>query len=340
MGLQRKRIKIKFVGFVWEGFKPEELLIYRILCKYYDVVICDDADYIICTIFGEKYEYCKYPQVRIMYVGENYIPDYNFVDYSICRYPLTLYDRNFFLPGCADDMDGHWSALWDKERNFNRDFLASKEFFGNFIAGHESENNIRGDFFKLLETYKRIESPGRYLNNMVDKKVVNFRDSSKIEFQRKCKFTLCFESTSHYDFCTEKIVDAFYSDTIPVYYGNKEIDKIFNKDAFIDCSKYESFLQVKERIIELDQNDDLYLEMLNRPIFAEEFNPYKLEEDLEAYVRHIFDQPLESAYRRSQVYQPKEYERYVTNTTAKQPSKTLGTRIKAKMIRVKNAIGI
>ena len=62
----RKTVKIKFVGFNWPGFTPEENIVYRILEKYYDVVIMDDPDYIICSIFGEEYEYCKYPQVRSM----------------------------------------------------------------------------------------------------------------------------------------------------------------------------------------------------------------------------------------------------------------------------------
>ena len=53
-----------------------------------------------------------------------------------------------------------------------------------------------------------MESPGSYLNTMPDGKVVSFENESKVDFQRKCKFTLCFESTNHYGFVTEKIMDA------------------------------------------------------------------------------------------------------------------------------------
>ena len=70
---------------------------------------------------------------------------------------------------------------------------------------------------------------------------VDFHDESKTAFQRKCKFTLCFKSTNHWGFVTEKIVDAFYADTIPVYYGSPTVTDIFNRDAFINVADFDSF---------------------------------------------------------------------------------------------------
>ena len=78
--------------------------------------------------------------------------------------------------------------------------------------------------------------------------LVDWLDGSKTELQRKCKFTLCFESTCHYGFVTEKIMDAFYADTIPVYYGSPTVTDIFNRDAFINCGDYPSFDAAIERI--------------------------------------------------------------------------------------------
>ena len=93
---KRRSIKIKFVGYEWDGFNPEELYLYQILKQLYDIELSDEPDYIICTIFGEKYQYCKFPQVRIMYEGENYAPDFNLVDYAISRYKIDYADRHFF----------------------------------------------------------------------------------------------------------------------------------------------------------------------------------------------------------------------------------------------------
>lgn len=299
-----KTVKINYTG-VGENFDREQNLIYDLLkINGFDVQISEDPDYLICNVTYENpYEYCGKPQVRIMYSGENFIPDFNLIDYSICAYPIRFGDRNFQLPVCVWPRE-HWQALPDKDRNYTREFVENKEFFANFIAGHESEYNIRGDFFKKLCEYKRVESPGSYLNNMPNGERVNWLNDSKAEFQRKCKFTLCFESTNHYGFVTEKIMDAFYADTIPVYYGSSTVTEIFNKDAFINVADYDSFEAAIEKIIELDQDDEKYLEMLRQPILVDPNYPKELEAALGAYVCHIFEQPLEKAYRRSRVYSP------------------------------------
>ncbi len=304
-----KTVKIKFVGF-WESFNPEQNIIYQILKKYYNVEVVDDPDYIICSIFGVPYEYCKYPQVRIMYSGENYVPDFNLVDYALCPYPVKFLDRCCYRPVCIGNF-GQTRDLQNKKRDYSKSILDEKIYFANFIASHESEYNIRGDFFKKLSEYKRVESPGSYLNNMPNFETVSFLDQSKTDFQRKCKFTLCFESTKSEGFVTEKITDAFISDTIPVYYGSSTVTDIFNSKAFINCSDYPSFEAVIEKIIELDQDDEKYLEMLRQPVFVEPDFADKILDDIEKYIVDVFEQPLEKAYRRSRVYYPKTYEDFI-----------------------------
>lgn len=306
-----KTVKINYVG-TFPGYDCEHNLIYDILKnRGYDVQIVDDPDYIICDVFGEnRYDYCKYPQVRIMYNAENYIPDFNLIDYAICSYPIQFLDRCFHLPCCVWPRE-HWCALPHKDRNYSREFVESKPYFANFIASHESEYGIRGDFFKKLSEYKRVEAPGSYLNNMPGGETVNWTDGSKTEFQRKCKFTLCFESTAHNGFVTEKIMDAFYADTIPVYYGSPTVTQIFNKDAFINCSDYASFDEVIEKIKELDQDDDKYLDMLRQPILVDPDYPDRVFDQLEDYICSIFEQPLEKAYRRSRVYHPQYHNDYL-----------------------------
>lgn len=304
-----KTVKIKFVGF-WNGFNPELNPIYTILKKHYNVQIVDDPDYIICSMFGEPYEYCQYPQIRIMYSGENYVPDFNLVDYAVCPYPIDFLDRCYYKPGCVE-VFGRCVSLAQKDRSYTGDILSEKPYFANFISSHESEYGLRGEFFRMLCKYKRVESPGTYLNNMASTQRVDWTDNSKSDFQRKCKFTLCFESTNHAGFVTEKITDAFYNDTIPVYYGSSTVTDIFNADAFINCSDYPDFQAVIDKIIELDQDDRKYLEMLRQPIFTDNSFPEKIMDGLEKFIVSIFDQPIEAAYRRSRVYSPKKHDDYL-----------------------------
>lgn len=311
-----KTVKIKFVGF-WDGFNPEQNMIYQILKKHFDVKITDDPDYIICSIFGVPYEYTQYPQVRIMYSGENYVPDFNLVDYALCPYPIKFLDRCCYRPVCIGEF-GRAKALKYKQRDYSESILDEKVYFANFIASHESEHNIRGDFFKKLCEYKRVESAGSYLNNMPNSERVWYLNESKTDFQRKCKFTLCFESTKHEGFVTEKITDAFFSDTIPVYYGSSTVTDIFNPKAFINCSDYPSFDAVIEKIIELDQDDEKYLEMLRQPIYVDPDFAEKILDNVEKFIIDIFEQPLEKAYRRSRVYWPQRHEDFLKKYSARE----------------------
>ena len=307
-----KTIHVCFQG-LWDDFGPNDLL-YKILLQNYNVVIHDnpeEADYLICSVFDTPYEYCKFEKIRILYSGENYIPDFNLIDYGISSYPLVLGDRHFCKPQCIESY-GHFASLRNIDRSHPIQLLEKKKYFANFIAGHESELSIRGDFFKKLDSeYKRVESPGYYLNNMPNGKCVKWTDDSKLQFQSQCKFTLCFESTKHDGFITEKITDAFMANTIPIYYGSDVVKKIFNPKAFINCADFASFDEVIEKIKEIDQDDEKYKEMISQPILR---NPNFYEEtmaEMEKFVCHIFDQNIENAYRRSRVYTPKKVEDYL-----------------------------
>ena len=309
-----KTVKIKFAG-KWQGITPDQNTVcYWLKKNGYDVQVTDDADYIICDVLGEyHYEYCSYPQIRIFESGENVTPDFNLVDYAICRYPIQFGDRNFYYPGCT--MSGrYWHELAKKDRNYSADILKEKPYFANLIAGHDSEHNMRSIFFEKLSAYRRVESAGGLLYNMPDGVKVSWLDDSKTNFQRKCKFTICFESTAHEGFITEKITDAFFADTIPIYFGSSTVTEIFNKDAFINVSDFESLDAVVEKVKELDQDDEKYLAMLRQPVLVDPDLPRRLDEELEKYILHIFEQPPEKAYRRCRAYYPKWQDEYLARS--------------------------
>lgn len=134
--------RVKYVGF-WTDFDPREFFITHILQEKYELIECEEPDYIICSTFGKlPYEYCAYPQVRIFYSGENFSPDFNLVDYAIGSDNIQFGDRYF------RHSDGFSRELEVKDRNYQTGLLAEKDLFANFIAGHESEYAIRGGSLK------------------------------------------------------------------------------------------------------------------------------------------------------------------------------------------------
>ena len=76
---------------------------------------------------------------------------------------------------------------------------------------------------------------------------------------------------------------------------------------------YDSFDAVVEKVKELDQDDEKYLAMLRQPILVDPDLPRRLDEELEKYILHIFEQPLETAYRRCRAYYPKWQDDFLAN---------------------------
>jgi len=64
-------------------------------------------------------------------------------------------------------------------------------------------------------------------------------------------------------YVTEKIYDSFMSRTIPIYLGTNDVINDFNNDAFINVNDYKTFDDLIARIKEIDENDDLYMQMIN-----------------------------------------------------------------------------
>ena len=60
---------------------------------------------------------------------------------------------------------------------------------------------------------------------------------------------------------------------LPIYWGNPEVGRDFNPASFINYHDLGSNDAVIERIIELDQNDDAYLEVIRQPRYPEDSFP-------------------------------------------------------------------
>lgn len=81
------------------------------------------------------------------------------------------------------------------------------------------------------------------------------------------RFMLCMEDANLPGYITERIVEAFMSGTIPIYYGTTQVIDIFNPRAFIyyDINNPQEAL---DRIQYLENNPDAYDQMLKEPILA------------------------------------------------------------------------
>ncbi|PAF51550.1 glycosyltransferase family 10 [Helicobacter sp. 13S00477-4] len=279
-----KKIKINFVD-MWENFDIKNNFFIRVLSKRFEIQIDPKPDFIICSIFGNKFK--NYDCPRIVFIGENIVPNFNAYDYALSFEFLKYADRHLRLPLYYVYLDNyiHQDKMIFSEIITPNELLNRK--FCNFVYSNNLQaDKIREQFFHQLSTYKKVDSGGRFLNN-IGKPIKN-----KYEFQKQYKFSIAFENSSHPGYTTEKILDAFLAKTIPIYWGNPLVWKDFNKKAFIDVNDYHSLEEVIETIIRLDNDDESYLKKISQPYLNnEKFYQELNDEKILDFFENIFTNP-------------------------------------------------
>lgn len=311
-----KRIKVKFSG-MGGRFDEDNNFIINTLKKKYDVVISDRPDYLIYSVNSR--DYLNYDCVRIFYTAENVIPDFNICDYAIGFHHIQFEDRYFRFPLYlvdgfnayeGDDYAADLSRALHKH-DIAEELLKEKKAFCSFVYSNSDAAPCRQRIYDALNEYKTIDSGGRYLNN------IGGPVHDKYQFQLKHKFAIAFENTCSPGYTTEKIVHAFSAGTIPIYWGDPLICETFNPDSFVDCNAYgltsdgtkEAMDRIIKKIIEIDTDEDLYLQMLKTPAFNEGYSVNEQKNNFEHFILHIFDQELKDAGRRNKLLWGERYER-------------------------------
>ncbi|MCR5357755.1 MAG: hypothetical protein K6E63_10195 [Lachnospiraceae bacterium] len=292
-------VRIAFSDF-WDSFDPKDNFITNALRKHFKVVLSHDPDFVFCSNFGNRH--LKYDCVKIFYTGENLCPDFNLVDYALGFQPISFNDRYLRLPLYVLYGDAVGLAL--KKHELPDNFDPDKLKFCNYVISNAISDPSRDKMIGLLDGYKRVDSGGRYKNN------VGGPVADKIAFEKNYKFTMCFENSSAPGYTTEKIVEAFAGQTIPIYWGNPDIASEFNPGAFINCHDFSSLEEVLEEVKRIDNDNELFLKMLREPVITEGSSAAScLEKDyLSDYLFEILSQGREAAYRRNRIYVGKRYE--------------------------------
>lgn len=296
-----KNITVAFLDF-WSHFDKEEFIGTVALRRNYDVIIvpeAKDADYVFFSVFGDEHWFLPSEKIKIFYTGENLCPDFNVCDYAIGFEWMDYGDRYIRLPNYYGTLY-HRGQTAKFEKQYNEKLtdeqlhnLAKNRRFCSFVVSNGEGNPIRRQLFEALSQYKQVESGGRWMNN------IGGPVEDKIAFESEHKFSIACENSSHPGYTTEKIVEAFAAHTIPIYWGDPEICRVFNPKAFINVLDYPSVDAVIKRVKELDEDVEAYIAILREPALLN-LDEYSIDCQLDLmtdFMQHIVEQPLDKAQR-------------------------------------------
>jgi hypothetical protein len=288
--MSRKRIQIALTD---EKYRPLFEAVTYFVREHYDFDVTDDknADFVFHST--SKYEVLSYPGVRIFATAEMVSPDFNITDYAIGFDRMTFGDRYLHLPLLRVVIPSYKCLV--QPRPGPAETLSAKTGFCAYVMSNNTDSAPeRVLIYDLLSKYRSVASGGAWRNN------TGGRVSDKLAFQSAHKFVIAFENTSFPGYMTEKFSEAAASNAVPIYWGDPEIGRIFNPKAFINCHDFDSLEEVVEHVMRIDQDDDLYLKMLGEPWFRDGIQPPEFaDESIAKFIRNIFDQAPEKAYRRS-----------------------------------------
>lgn len=289
--MSRKKIKIGFVDF--DDFYVREVVI-NVLKSLYDIEQDDEnPDILFFSCFG--YNHLKYLDkcIKVYVSGENTFPDFNTCDYAITSCAMEYGNRHFYLPPCF-----YYGAKKQKEEKafpLSDENLYNRPFCSFLFSSDPKEPGrySRKEFCeRLMKTYKHVDCPGRILHNMdapeLSQRYSNDWSDSKISFIGKYKFNIAFENSDAPGYITEKLTDAYKANTIPIYRGSSEIWREFPKDSMIYAPDYPDMDSLIARIKEVDENKELYMQMLAANPLHHGMSLDKSQE-LGAFLSHIVE---------------------------------------------------
>lgn len=228
-----KTIKIKFQNGL--NFNTSKSEILNELIADFDFQESDQPDFVVFGPYGNDIPK-KGNYTRIGYFCENVKPDF-----SCCEWAFGIPREETI------NQENYKRIQWhgfDPKRLLKpatpnaESILASKTIFCNFL--YSNPVPYREAFFKALNKYKKVDAPGKSMNNMpgIDEPNQTNKWAVKRSFLQQYKFTIAFENDLFPGYQTEKLYDAMLAESIPVYLGDPFIGDIFNTKSFIHAREY------------------------------------------------------------------------------------------------------
>lgn len=236
------------------------------LGQKYDFKWSNHPTYLLYGPFGDTHLDYDKSCIRIFCTGENIRTDWNLADYGIDYDLFDFGERHLHYP-----LYFYYQA--DLKNALKKHLLCDlRTKFCSFVVSNSMGDRIRGEFFDKLGKYKKVDSGGMYKNN------IGLLVKDKHMWIQGYKFNLCFENSVHNGYVTEKLIQAFATGCIPIYWGDQSlcdakyahIRPIFNPKAFINIHDFNSFESAIQEIERIDNDENAYNMMRNEPIFSDE----------------------------------------------------------------------
>ena len=255
------------IKYWWNNNKTN--FITDILNKHYILEYNEnEPDIIICSIFWLNIKKLKeFSGLKIFYAGESHTRfDNSIFDIDNCisiSFNPTSNTNIQYIGQYTDVFQLNFDKIFN-ERIF-LDNLFDRNFCINIISSptYGINQSDRIHICDVIDNYKKQDYGGRWRNTVT----IPAGLENTPEIIKNYKFNYCAENTSNKYYITEKIVNAFLGNSIPIYWGG-EANLIFNEGSFINLNN-KSDEEIIEIIKEIDTDKNKYKQMFETPLLKD-----------------------------------------------------------------------
>lgn len=262
-------MKLYFYGF-WGGFVDKTnrtdisffLNLFKLVFnENIEIGNLEDSDILLETVYENNTKlFEKKWKYTFLYSGESRLNNYynNYSCVLCCKK-----NHNKFINCPLFILSIYCNNLMPKLINNE---LITKIPQKNIIAIISNINGSeRNNFLNQLEKKYKVDYGGHYKNNI---NIINdqYFSDNFTKIVSEYKFIVAMENSKEETYISEKILHGLLANTIPIYWGSDNICEYFNHDRFLYFNNNTSD-NIINKITEILNNDKLYLDIVNKPIF-------------------------------------------------------------------------
>jgi len=224
-----------------------------------------DCNFIVKSHFTkDEPEWNNNPKPYLLWSGESYNVSIPKHASKLLHLSTTFIPNSIYIPYVLDSPYLYKERHLTKNRPFEIAYCSSnpiylrEKLYNKFVEKYGiNENKCHA----LGKCYG-----GKYSNTH---KIVNgtWESADLIEEYKNYKFVFAIENKKVRGYVTEKIMNAFHAGCIPIYWGSENINDLFNPEAFINLSNFDSMDDCVDFVSKLSEEE--IINMQNKPIYNE-----------------------------------------------------------------------
>ena len=246
----------------------------------------EESDILLETIFeSSSYLYAKKWKYSFLFSGESRLYGW-YKDYTCVLYGEKNHNNIINVPLFIPML--YCSNKLEK--------INEKKFIENVPTKNicaiisNDGGNERNYFLNELDKKIHVDYGGSYKNN-IPRVEYQYNSEEFIDFISQYKFVISMENSRGETYITEKILHGFNAGNIPIYWGSTNVCDYFNEERFINLRDISETENVINKIIEIANDDNKYLEIVNKPVYKNNCLDRTIESIVNDVKNLIFNKP-------------------------------------------------